>query len=289
MRDEPQLLAMLLGTLGIRLPSGAVPDLRDSNLSNRDPDYLKELIADNVFLFRGLGSQLAVVLEVQTGRPKQDRKLAWPAYLTNARAVHQCDTVLCVIGLSADAVRGSMSAIRTGHPDFSLRPKVTGHGLLPPPGGPVFGAGLTIIKVMTGELDLTTHEARTFALTSISTVPDHQRELYARYIRAVVPHPIRKELNKLMSTVIKDPFMDRLIAKGEAAGRAKGEAEGRARGEAEGRVLEAARFLLRYLDSRFTISDDQREQVEGCTDVSQVEAWFDQALTATTLDQVFGS
>jgi len=126
MRDEPQLLAMLLGSLGIRLPSGAVPEIGDSNLSNRDPNYLKELIADNVFLFNGLTRRLAVVFEVQTSRPKQDRKLAWPAYLTNARAVHKCDTVLCVIGLSADAVRGSMQAIRTGHPDFRLRPRVTG-------------------------------------------------------------------------------------------------------------------------------------------------------------------
>lgn len=108
LRDKPQLLVMLLGTLGVRLPSGAVPDSRDSNLSNRDPDYLKELIADNVFLFKGLTRQVAVVFEVQTGRSDQDRKLAWPAYLTNARAIHKCDTVLCVIGLSADAVRGRM-------------------------------------------------------------------------------------------------------------------------------------------------------------------------------------
>jgi hypothetical protein len=277
LRDEPQLLAMLLERLGVRLPLGAVPDLRDSNLSNRDPAYLKELIADNVFLFRGLTRQLAVVFEVQTGRPKQDRKLAWPAYLTNARAVHKCDTVLCVIGLSADAVRGSMQAIRTGHPDFQLRPRVTGFGLLPPPGGAAFGPELTVIKVMTRELDLSTHEGRMFALVSIATVPDHKRELYSRYIRAVVPPPIRKELNKLMSTVIKDPFMDRLIAKGEAVGRA------------EGKALEAARMLLRYLDSRFDVPDNRRKQVEDCTDVGRIEAWFDQALTATTLDQVFAS
>jgi hypothetical protein len=267
LRDEPQLLAMLLGSLGVRLPAGAVPALTDSNLSNRDPGYLKELIADNVFLFQGRTRQLAVVFEVQTSRPKQDRKLAWPAYLTNARAVHKCDTVLCVIGLSADAVRGSMQVISTGHPDFRLRPKVTGYGLLPAPGGATFGPALTVIKAMTGELDLTTHEGQMFALVSIATVPDHQRELYSRYIRAVVPRPIRKELNRLMSTVIKDPFIDRFIAKGKA--------------------VEAARMLLRYLDSRFDVPDNRRKQVEECKDATRIETWFDRALAATTLDQVF--
>jgi len=205
LRDEPQLLIMLLRRLGVRLPSDPVPDPADRVLSSTDPDRLKELIADNVFVFRGLDKQVAVVFEVQTSRPKQDRKLAWPAYLTITRAIHKCDTMLCVIGLSADAVRGSAQLIRTGHPDFSLRPQVTGYGLLPAPGGAVFGAGLTVIKVMTRELDLTTHEGRMFTLTSLMTVPDHQRELYTRYIRAAVPPPIRKELNKLMSTVINDP------------------------------------------------------------------------------------
>ena len=112
-----------------------------------------------------------------------------------------------------------------------------------------------------------------FALTSIATAPDQERELYARYIRAAVPPPVRKELTKLMSTVIKDPFMDRLIA----------------RGIAKGKAVEAARMLLRYLDSRFDVPENRRQQIEGCTDAARIEAWFDRALTATALDQVFAA
>jgi len=128
-----------------------------------------------------------------------------------------------------------------------------------------------------------------FALTSIATAPDQERELYARYIRAAVPPPVRKELTKLMSTVIKDPFMDRLIAKGEAIGVARGEAIGIARGIAKGKAVEAARMLLRYLDSRFDVPENRRQQIEGCTDAARIEAWFDRALTATALDQVFAA
>src|ERR1700745_1948381 len=54
LRTEPQLLAMLLGQLGLRLPSGAIPVIADSNLSSRDPHFMKTLLADNVFVFPGL-------------------------------------------------------------------------------------------------------------------------------------------------------------------------------------------------------------------------------------------
>ena len=70
-----------------------------------------------------------------------------------------------------------------------------------------------------------------------------------------------------MGIVIKDPFMDRLIAKGETQGKAS--------------------MLLLFLESRFEVPKDRREQVERCTDAGRIEKWFRQALSAVTLDQVF--
>jgi hypothetical protein len=84
-------------------------------------------------------------------------------------------------------------------------------------------------------------------------------------------------MTKLMAIVIKDKFMDRLIAKGEA------------QGEAKGRTLEAASMLLRLLSSRFDVPEERLKQVEGCTDTGRIEQWFDRALSATTLDQVFAA
>jgi len=273
LRTEPGLLAWLVEDLGVALPPGAILQTADSNLSSRDPDLLKTLIADNVFLFKGAKKTIAVVFEVQSAEPRRDRQFAWPAYLATARAVHKCDAVMCVIGLSRDAVLGSRRLIRTGHPGFDLAPKVTGHGLLPAPGGGAFGPALTVVKVMTGELDLTTHEGRMFALISIASAPDHARERYTRFIRAAAPGPVRKELTKLMAIVIKDKFMDGLLAQGEAKGKA----------------IEAANLLLQLLSSRFDVPVERRDQVEACTDTGRIEKWFDRALSATTLDQVFSA
>ena len=74
-----------------------------------------------------------------------------------------------------------------------------------------------------------------------------------------------------MKTVIKDEFLDGILAQGEAVGLVKGE----------------ARMLLRYLDSRFDMPTAIRERVTSCADTAQLEAWFDRAVAATTLDEIF--
>jgi hypothetical protein len=258
---------MLLGRLGVRLPSGAVPVIADTNLSSRDPRFLKTLLADSVFLFEGLRRKVAVVAEVQTARPGRSRSLAWPVYLASARAIHGCDAILCVIGLSSDAVLGSLRTITTGHPGFDLTPKVTGHRMLPGPGGVAFGPELAVLNVMTGDLDLTTHEGRMLALVSLAPAAPDRRERYTRYIRAVIPRSARDSLEELMRTVIKDPFMDGLLAQGKA----------------EGEAL----MLLRYLATRFEVPAGIRERITSCTDTAQLEAWFDRALSATSLEEIF--
>lgn len=275
LQNEPQLVAMLLGKFGILLPSRAIPFMADSNLSIRDPKLKKSLIADNVIVFDGVDGKVAVIAEVQTDWPDRSRSLAWPAYACVARSRHKCDVILMVIGLGRDAVRGSDKTIYTGHPDFYLTPLVTGHGRLPGPGGPVFAAELTVLNVLTGDLDMTTHEARMLALVNLASALPERRATYTRIISAVIPEPAGEALEDLMKTVIKNPFIDAFIAEGRAEGRAKGRAEGE------------AQMLLRYLASRFTVPASIRDRVTACTDTDQLEAWFDRALTAATLDEVF--
>ena len=224
---------------------------------------------------QGLRKKVAVIAEVQTARPGRPRSLAWPAYLANARAILGCDTVLCVFGLSAEAMLGSMRTIAIGHPGFALRPLVTGYRMLPGPGGVAFGPELAVLNVLTGDLDLTTHEGRMLALVSIASAAPERRERYTRFIRAVIPRSARDALEELLKTVIKDEFLDGIPAQGEAVGLVKGEARGE------------ARMLLRYLGIRFEVPPAVREQVTSCADTAQLEEWFDRAVSAATLDEIF--
>jgi len=77
-----------------------------------------------------------------------------------------------------------------------------------------------------------------------------------------------------MTTKFRDTFVDRLLAEGEAKGEAKGE----------------ARTILRVLAARgLEVPAEVREQVLSCTDVSQLDIWADRAVTAASLEEVFGS
>jgi hypothetical protein len=167
--------------------------------------------------------------------------------------------------------------IRTGHPGWDLIPLVCGIGRTPgtPPEGGRFAAELVLLRVITGELPLGSHDDRMFALAAIRSAPPPRRLRYARYIRALAPSRARKPLEELMKTVLKDDFMDGLIEKGLAKGLVKGLEEGR------------AEMLLDLLETRFDVPASIRKRVEACTDTTQIKAWFKRAISASSLDEVF--
>ncbi len=83
-----------------------------------------------------------------------------------------------------------------------------------------------------------------------------------------------------MGITYKSKFVDGWYQQGRAAGEAQGVAEGKAQGE--------ARAILRLLDSRgLRPTRAQRELIESCDDLGQLDAWFDRALTVTTAAAIF--
>jgi hypothetical protein len=269
---RPELAAVLLASAGpaFQVPPGATATIADSDLSARRP---LAFAAENVIIFAGPAGKVAAVAEVQKDPPRRWKQRDWPAYLAIAGREHQCDAVLLVIALSDTAARASSKIIRTGHPGFDLMPIVIGPKNTPSPGGIVLGPELTVLAVLTGALDLSSHEARMFALRSIAHVSTEERDGYTRIIRATATPPVRKALEELMTRVFKDDFMDGLLAQGEAKGEAKGEAN----------------MLLRVLAARgLAVTDDLRQRITSCTDTTQLETWFDRAITATALTEVFG-
>ena len=83
-----------------------------------------------------------------------------------------------------------------------------------------------------------------------------------------------------MGITYKSKFVDGWYQQGVAAGEARGIAQGEARG--------AARAILRVLKSRgLRPTLAQRELIESCDDVAQLDTWFDRALTVATVAMVF--
>jgi hypothetical protein len=287
LRDEPRLVAMLLGRIGIKTPSGSYPVIVDSDLSHRTPRLLKELRADNVFLFPGMYETIAVVVEVQTTRPDNRRLLTWPCYVTSARAVHRCKAYMLVIATSQAASFGSAALIDIGQPGFRFLPCVVGgHRRLPPGGGLVFGPELMMLNILTGGFKLSTHVARMFALASIAPASRDRRLMYAQLILEYSQKntKTRQALEELMEDHFKDPFIEGFVEKGRAEGRMEGRVEGRM----EGRMEALAGALIAVLAARsFTVLDQVRAMITACADPDQLQRWTARAVTATTIDEVF--
>jgi hypothetical protein len=286
LQNEPLLVLELLARAGIDVPprSRVSAAIADSNLtdrdSGRDPEQVRALFSDNVFIFRAGSRKFAVIAEAQTTAPGKSRALSWPAYVANARRRHRCAALLLVFATTSAAARGSGRPIRTGHPGWDLTPLITGIGQMPLTApGTRFAAELALLNIITGDLALDTHENRMLAVTAIRFAPPSRFERYTRYIRALAPLSARAHLEVLMKIELKDAWVDGLLDQGRAEGRAQGEAEGRAQGHIE--------MLLQLLGTRFAIPASIRSRVMACTDTTQISIWFDRAITATSLDEVF--
>jgi hypothetical protein len=122
--------------------------------------------------------------------------------------------------------------------------------------------------VLTGALDLSSHEARMFALRSIASADPVQRESYTRLIETILPETVRDPLEELLATKFPNAFIDGYIDKGRAEGE--------------------AHLLLRMLTARgISVPDGVHDRISSCTDTAQLEAWFDRAITATSIGEIF--
>jgi hypothetical protein len=268
LQNEPALVATLLRDVGIGLPADLTPIIADSNLSVRDPDRKKQYTADNVFVFRSEGGKkVVVIVEVQSEAPDHNRALAWPAYACVARNKHDCDVSFMAFGLTEEAVRGCSQTIKTGHLDFNLKPYATGYGLLRPI-APRFAPELAVLHVVTQTTDMTSYAAQMRVLEALALAPPDRRASYIRIVRAVVSETVSDELEQLMQTVIKDPFIDGLIEDGKAKG-------------------EANAILLVLAARKLQVTAAERERIMGCIDLAQLNDWITRAVTADSVDALF--
>jgi hypothetical protein len=234
------------------------------------------LRADAVVLLRGMADKLAVVVEVQTsaGDLKGKRRV-WPAYLTQARAQHDCPAVLMVFCRDRAIARSCRKAIPTGHPEFVLTPIVIGPDGVPAPGRRgTAAAELAMMAAWAGRADLRDPHVRVRTLRLIAGLDAETLATYTRIVLIAAPdESSRRALEALMATVFKNEFVDKLQAEGQAKGQAKGRAQ----------------MILQVLAARrIAVPAEIREHVLACTDIAQLDTWGSKAATAQSIEDVFG-
>jgi hypothetical protein len=272
LRAEPRLAAVLLEALGVATPPGAAARIVNADVTAALP---AEMRTDGVILLEGDRGRLAVITEIQL-RWDEDKAFTWPAYLTQVRAAHKCDTVLLVICPDPAEARRCRQTIATGHPGFVFTALVIDAASTPRPDqaptGPA-AAELVVLAVLTGALDLEQDSVRHQVLDCLARVDDSKRKSYTIFVLNAASAAAQRALEELMATTqFSHPFFDRLEAEAQARGKARGEAD----------------IILRVLTARgVRVPDEVRERVLSCSDTAQLEAWSDRAATATTVEDVF--
>lgn len=271
LREQPDLVGVLLASSGHPEAAGRkTVKLVDSDLSARRPLALH---ADTVFLLEGGKERLAVVVEAQTSPPRRDKRRSWAAYQAIAAVEHRCAALVWVFALSEATARSCRKPFQVG-PGCEMAVAVAGPDLLAT--GPVAGLGAAtwaVLAAAAGAVDLREHAGRVRVLDALATAGAGDLPPYNKLIMAVAPEEAVAALEELMAATYKETIVDRLLAQGEARGRAEGEAG----------------LLLRVLAARgVKVTDEASDMVMRCTDTDQLVAWAERAATANTLSDVFG-
>ncbi|MGW3320738.1 hypothetical protein [Streptomyces fungicidicus] len=92
-----------------------------------------------------------------------------------------------------------------------------------------------------------------------------------------------------MQTLVT-PRRGTIVGDARLAGQAEGFKEGFKQGFWEGRAAGKAEQLLRLMERRgFSPTEETRQRVTTCTDAPLLDLWFDRAIDATTLDEIFAA
>jgi hypothetical protein len=270
-RQNPALAVELLRAM-TDVPLPAEPDisLGPTDLTDVVPaKYLADAVV--VVSDAATGAPVLVVIVEPQGRDEPTKEFSWPVYITAVRRAVQCRRAfLLVICPDPGEAEKCRRIIRTGHPGFDLAPEVIDP--LNAPGA--YGDSspyLAIFAACMGAIDLETEQGARQVLNAIhdTGASTADRERLTTIILAIASSSAQQILEDMMTTIEwKSDFIEGFHRRGAAE--AKAEA------------------ILKIIDSRqIKVTGQQREQVTSCTDLTQLDEWFDRALNADTAADIF--
>ena len=264
-----RVLLALFGGISIAAGKGRVVD---SNLSLPPP---REWRPDLVLTYGEGGHEQAVIVEVQLSRDS-DKAESWPEYITATRRRHHCPACLLVVAGDTAMARWCARKLETGHPGFDLRPIVVGPQQLPPLTDIELARRCPELAILSTYL----HRRTQYAVDAAVAAAHATAELDERHaipyndliVRWLAPEVRPAFEEKIMS------FPDNYVCQSDFA--KKHQAKGRTEGRADS--------LLTVLRTRGLPVDAQHEErIRSCRDSGQLDRWLQEAVTASSPDEIF--
>ncbi|MGW5214265.1 hypothetical protein ACWEQO_24440 [Streptomyces sp. NPDC004051] len=232
-----------------------------------------------------------LLVEAQTG-VETKKETSWPYYIAYLRDRYKLEVVLLVLCVDTATAAWAARPLRTGlgRPTQVTVPHVLGPSNVP-----------RVSRIQDASTDL---DFAAFCLWIHSNDPDIEGILTVmgealaqdtdREARDDLAGLIEDGLGSEHARKIWRNLMETLFTprRGTIVGDARlaGQEEGREEGLEEGRVAGKSEQLLRLMERRgFSMTEEIRQRVTTCTDMPVLDLWFDRAIDATTLDEVFAS
>jgi hypothetical protein len=184
-----------------------------------------------------------------------------------------------VICPDPDEAKKCRRVISTGHPGFDLVPAV-----IDPLNAPGVGSAspyLAIFAAFMGAINLEEEQGARAFLTAVRESNDSvaDRKRLSTIMLNLASDAARRRLETMMTTMEwKSDFIEGFVQ------------EGMQKGMQQGEVKAKSEDVLKIIDAReISVTAEQRDRVSSCTDIAQLDEWFDRALTAETAAAIFKS
>jgi hypothetical protein len=267
--NQPSLVVELIrDVLDIKVPEFQQARVESSNAT----DFTHvERHADATVVLSGAGTdlpELGVIVEVQLSEDR-GKWWSWPHYLVNLRTRLKIPVMLMVLCIDPHTAAWCAEPIELG-PGWRLRPFVVGPDQIPV----VTDLASSGASVELAVLSALAHAADPDVTDMIDALPA---------ILATTDPDTAIKYAEIVGTVLQGSALDLWEAvMGTKTFEFQSRYARRLRAEGE------ARLLLRMLEGRgIDVPDDIRSRITECTDLDQIEAWADRALTATSIRDVF--
>lgn len=226
---------------------------------------------------------LVTVVEVQLAK-KESKQWVWPVFVTEARRLHKCETVVLVIVPDGDTATWARRPLDLGMGRSFVTPLVLDISELD-----VFGniaeaeanIGLAVIATLNPK---TPPQSLDIISAALARKPADEAKQYAGLMLSALREAPQEYWRKLMTAgtyAYQNDYARELKAEAKAEGRAEGREEGKVEGQAE--------LLLFALNDRgIAIPGKARERIETCEDAELFKTWLHRTMRATTIDDVFG-
>jgi hypothetical protein len=282
LQDEALFARAAAQVLGVIVQEPERVTVLNSDLTTVEP---LERRADSVLMAEWLvddpDGRYILVVESQTD-PDEARRRRWPYYIAYLQDKYGCPVVLLVVCSKKATARWARQPIEIGLPDLIVmivHPVVLGPDnvqAVTDPAEASLDATFAVFSALTHSRSPELNAILEALADALLTIDAETAALLTEITEVGLGNTAgQQKWRELMATYLP-PFVSEFRLEGIRQGREEGLAEGR------------AEAILRILDRRgIVVDDDARQTITSCADLDTLDTWLDRSLTATQVSELF--